>query len=755
MKFFKNITAESLRSNASIALIVIAAILVEVTSIIQYMYAQEGILRSVENRAQGELRIKSLKIQNVMNEIEVAVREMAWAVERDLDKPGSMVTITQRLLDDNKIIVGSAVAFEPNYYKKMGVQFAPYSYRVPEGRIISKQLGTNEYDYHHMEWYAVPMQTGKGHWSEPYFDKGGGEMMMSTYSQPICDKHGNRVAVLTADVSLDWLSKVINDGHNYASSLNLIVSRTGKIMAGPKEAHIMRTTLQQLTDGVMDTSSHQINRNMLAGKSGQGEVEGNNGDTYYVFYTPISLSHDKSYISANEEDDSGWSMAVICSDREIYQGLRNVLVNLNIMLLLGLTLMGFIVYRMAKSGKRLARISAEKEHYSSELRIASNIQHGMLPKEGPVISKRDDLDLYGSLIPAKEVGGDLYDFYVRDEKLFFCIGDVSGKGVPASLVMAVTRSLFRSVSAHEAMPGMIMAQVNNAMTEMNETNMFVTLFIGVLDLPTGRLRYSNAGHCPPMLINPDAKDNKVSLLPVTSNIPLGFMHEWRYNTQETTIDPPTAIFLYTDGLTEAEAEQHEQFGEKRMLDVAARIKSHYNTPYSEGVINQMHEAVETFVGDNEQTDDLTMLAIQYTKQHREMRLQRSITLPNDVETIPQLATFVEKVCIALDIDDYTTTQLNLAMEEAVVNVMEYAYPVGKKGNIHIEAQANEVRLKFTITDSGKAFDPTARKDVDTSLSAEERSIGGLGIHLVRQIMDSINYERIDDKNVLTLRKKLS
>jgi sigma-B regulation protein RsbU (phosphoserine phosphatase) len=161
------------------------------------------------------------------------------------------------------------------------------------------------------------------------------------------------------------------------------------------------------------------------------------------------------------------------------------------------------------------------------------------------------------------------------------------------------------------------------------------------------------------------------------------------------------------------------------------------------------------VGDNEQTDDLTMLAIQYTKQHREMRLQRSITLPNDVETIPQLATFVEKVCIALDIDDYTTTQLNLAMEEAVVNVMEYAYPVGKKGDINIEAEANEVRLKFTITDSGKAFDPTARKDVDTSLSAEERPIGGLGIHLIRQIMDSINYERIDDKNVLTLRKKLS
>jgi sigma-B regulation protein RsbU (phosphoserine phosphatase) len=168
----------------------------------------------------------------------------------------------------------------------------------------------------------------------------------------------------------------------------------------------------------------------------------------------------------------------------------------------------------------------------------------------------------------------------------------------------------------------------------------------------------------------------------------------------------------------------------------------------------MHEAVETFVGDNEQTDDLTMLAIQYTKQHREMRLQRSITLPNDVETIPQLATFVEKVCIALDIDDYTTTQLNLAMEEAVVNVMSYAYPAGTVGNVNIEAMANDNRLKFIVSDWGTPFDPTAEKEVDTTLSAEERPIGGLGIHLVRQIMDSINYERIDGKNVLTLRKKL-
>jgi sigma-B regulation protein RsbU (phosphoserine phosphatase) len=255
-----------------------------------------------------------------------------------------------------------------------------------------------------------------------------------------------------------------------------------------------------------------------------------------------------------------------------------------------------------------------------------------------------------------------------------------------------------------------------------------------------------------LLINPNSQE-KVTSLSVTPNIPLGFMQGWKYNNEETTINPPTTIFLYTDGLTEAEEKNHEQFGEQRMMQVAQSLNAKAGK-CAQTVISKMNDAVQKFVSGNEQTDDLTMLAIQYTKHHRDMRLLRNITLPNDVEAIAQLAAFVEKVCIALDIDDYTTTQINLAMEEAVVNVMNYAYPVGTVGNIDIEAHANDVRLKFTITDSGKPFDPTARKEVDTSLSADERPIGGLGIHLIRQIMDSINYERIDNKNILTLRKKL-
>ena len=220
------------------------------------------------------------------------------------------------------------------------------------------------------------------------------------------------------------------------------------------------------------------------------------------------------------------------------------------------------------------------------------------------------------------------------------------------------------------------------------------------------------------------------------------------------IAPQTTIFLYTDGLTEAENKQHELFGEDRLAAVAeACAKAQEQKP--QHLIERMTKAVQTYVGDAEQSDDLTMLAIQYTKSMRAEHMHRTITLPNDVQKVPELAQFVEEVCEEVGFDMATTMQLNLALEEAVVNVMNYAYPSGVTGNIDIDARANDVRLKFTISDSGSPFDPTAKEEVDTTLSAEERSIGGLGIHLIRQIMDSINYEYVDGKNVLTLRKRLN
>ena len=258
--------------------------------------------------------------------------------------------------------------------------------------------------------------------------------------------------------------------------------------------------------------------------------------------------------------------------------------------------------------------TAQKASIERDLHIASGIQMGMLPKDFPTYPDRDDVQIFASLVPAKEVGGDLFDFFFRDGKLFFCIGDVSGKGVPASLVMAVTRSVFRTVSAREPMPDDIVKIMNMALAEMNQSDMFVTLFVGVLELDSGRLLYCNAGHDAPLLIGAG-----VGELPCDSNIPIGIMPSWNYSLQEAQIYTGTTIFLYTDGLTEAMNANKEQFYMKRVNAVADEaLAQQQHEPRQ--IIERMSDAVHEFVGDAEQSDDLTMMAIQYiNKQSKEIK----------------------------------------------------------------------------------------------------------------------------------------
>jgi len=735
------------------------------------------------------MKVSNEKMNNVFSTVEVAVSNNTPEVEDNLYDDHRQYFAVEHLLKLNSNIMGAAVAYNPDYEPKKGQPFSPYAYRNGTD-IYTKQLNTPEYDYLHQEWYTKPLAEGKGTWSEPYIDEGGGEVGMITYSQPIINSKGEIYAIQTADIALHWLSELMceldsttkqnmfKDSESFPS-YSFIVSHKGTIVAYPYKAELSYKTLYEFLedhDGLEDANE------ILSSNNGYTTVVQNNTGTMYVlFYSSI--------------EHTGWTLVTIMPLKVILKPVGSIIGIFGILMLIGLIIVAVIcrsairrvtmpITQFADSADEIASgnlsvqlptiktkdemlrlhnsfatmqksliqqieetrsANEEKGRIESELNIARDIQMSMLPKTFPPFPDRNDIEIYGKQKPAKEVGGDLYDFYIRDEKLFFCIGDVSGKGVPASLVMAVTRTLFRTISFKEALPERIMFGINNAMASNNESNMFVTLFLGVLDLPTGRLRYSNAGHNAPMLIG-----QTIGLLPCAANVPLGVQTDWKFSQQETTIDLNTCIFLYTDGLTEAENAANEQFMEERMIEVA---KGMSHEPQQ--MIEQMFNAVHQFVGNAEQSDDLTMLAIQYTKPlEKDMKLQRSITLPNDIEKVPVLAEFVDEVCEIVGFDMSTTMGINLALEEAVVNVMSYAYQPGTMGNVNIEAIANETRLKFIISDWGTPFDPTAEKEVDTTLSAEERPIGGLGIHLVRQIMDSINYERIDGMNVLTLRKKL-
>ena len=221
---------------------------------------------------------------------------------------------------------------------------------------------------------------------------------------------------------------------------------------------------------------------------------------------------------------------------------------------------------LTKYVSELQETTARKVAMEQELKIASEIQMRMLPKSYPPFPERTDIDIYGEVVTAKEVGGDLFDFFIRDEKLFFSIGDVAGKGVPASLVMAVARSMFRSASMLNTSPKLIVESMNRSVCQSNDSYMFVTLLMGVLDMSTGRLSYTNAGHEPPVLVGSNTR-----FLPVESNIPLGLRPEWEYTEQEVTIIPGTTLFLYTDGFTEAETVDKKRYGRDRMFKEAIRL----------------------------------------------------------------------------------------------------------------------------------------------------------------------------------------
>lgn len=786
MSGIKNYVRRKLSIKVSLWVVFFAAIIFNVALGFLFYQAREAVREEAISKATQILKNTSIRVESILNRVEVASNMTMWLVQRHPDRADSMFVYSRGMLLNNPDFYNCSIAFEPYYFKDKGRYFSAYTKYIGDS-IRTIQGGNDNYQYFYMDWYLMAKLLDKPFWTEPYMDidvATNTSEMVTSYCQPLKNHQGEVIGVINTSLSLNWLSHTISAVKPFPNSYSIMIGRGGTYFVHPDSTKITRQTIFTQTLEHPDAALTALGHAMQRGEEGLKQMN-IDGKDCYVFYKPLG--------------QTGCSMAVVCPESDIFHGFDRLRNSVRAIVFVGLFLMLFFFIRVITSELQpLRRLAEEAETIASgqfdtqlpelqrideigqlsqsfgnmqqslvkyieelkdttiqkasierDLSIASDIQMGMLPKKFPTKEDRDDVQLYASLTPAKAVGGDLFDFYFRDEKLFFCIGDVSGKGVPASLFMAVTRSIFRTVSVHESMPDRIVTIMNRTIADMNKTNMFVTLFVGVLDLPTGRLHYCNAGHDAPLLVGAG-----VGELSCDANIPVGFMPQWKYTLQEAHIFTGTTIFLFTDGLTEAEDINHAQFQMERVHEVAGQALAQQMQEPKE-LIGSMAEAVHQFVGDAEQSDDLTMMAIQYIKQQHDVKLRKSIVLPNDVEEVSKLTAFVEEVCEAMGFDGALTAQLTLAIEEAVVNVMKYAYPPQKRGDVTIEAQSNDLRLKFTIIDSGMPFDPTVRAEVDTTLSAEDRPIGGLGIHLVRKIMDSINYERVDSLNVLTLRKKLN
>ena len=599
---------------------------------------EEAILRATQVVENSVLRLNS-----ILEDVEISADNLEWLVYRHLDEPESMMEYTRTTVQSNPVLSGCSISFEPNFFEGH-YYYSAYSGYIG-GNLETEQEGDEDYQYFYLDWYLQPKLLNQPCWTEPYSDweqddaEDRQTQRMVSYCKPLTTSDGY-IGSISLDVSLKWLSDNLSPVKPYPHSYSILVSRGGTFLVHPDPEKLFYQTI--FTEGLIDPKPEldELGKSMLGLEAGYRRME-IDGIRSYVFFTPLNAT--------------GWSMAIVCPESDIFgrfNRLRRFIIAIDILGLLLLFLSCFRVIRksmqplsdLARQAEDIAsghfdtvlpentqpdelgtlsrsfadmqsslvtymdeltRTTANKVRIEGELQIAQDIQMGMIPQVFPPFPERKDIDLYASMVPAREVGGDLYDYFIQGRRLYFCIGDVSGKGVPASLFMTVVLNLFRAAGKQGLLPAEIAHQINETLTDGNEQLMFVTMFIGAIDLQTGKLDFCNCGHNPPVILPPDGKP---VFLSCKANTAIGVLSDAVFEGEYVDGFKDTPLFLYTDGLNEAENPDHELFGSDRLLAVLGE-------PFTdaETVVKRMQDAISDHVAGADASDDLTMLCLEIKK----------------------------------------------------------------------------------------------------------------------------------------------
>lgn len=636
--------------------------------------------------------------------------------------------LLSQFLDANPHVCGIAIGFEPDVYPNMSSTYGMASYitNVGGGK-DTLNLGAI-HDYRLRTWYSNAATSNRSTWSSPFRETSIGKVV-TCFSVPLHGTDGRLIGVLGIDIDNEAFRNKCKEVAPYPRSEVAMLDSNFHFVAHSNPDFDLKS-IDEVIDydayNFFDETCLQAFRNH---ESGHFEIDRIGDNDALFYFTPINRT--------------GWTITIECPNNEIMDSITSMKRKTTTIAIVSIL---FMIVCFVWLFNRMQGVALAKASIDGELKIASGIQLDMLPKGYPAFPERDDIDVCGYICPAKSVGGDIYDYFIRDDKLYFAIGDVSGKGVPAALFMAVIHALIRNVTQHMSDPAHIIMALNDALAERNDHNMFCTMFIGVLDLNKGKLDYCNAGHCAPLLM---LKNGDVHPLDVAVNIALGVIEKFPYKGQTYSMQGGDGIFLYTDGVSEAENHEKVLYGDKAIVK---SLRFNPNSPNdtklnASGVIEMVINDLSKHVEDADQSDDITMLMVQFNK-HQENEV--CLHLTNDVVEVSQLTQWLENVGETFDVAQEQMFNINLAVEEAVVNVMSYAY--GEKTRMPIDIVARKLTdgLEITISDHGCAFDPTQVDAPDLTLSVEERPIGGLGIMLVRKLTRSVAYKREDDCNILTL-----
>ena len=602
-----------------------------------FYQSREAVRQEAISHAMQILDKTSLRVEGILNRVEVATGMTEWLVQRHPDKADSMFVYSRGMLLNNPDFYNCSIAFEPYYFKDKGLYFSAYSKHNGDS-IRTIQGGSENYQYFFADWYLMPTLLGHACWTEPYMDYDAPtntSEMVTSYCQAIKASDGSFIGVINTSLSLNWLSQTISAVKPYPNSYSIMIGRGGTYFVHSDSTKITRQTIFTQTLETPDTAMVSLGHAMQHGEEGMREMH-IDGEHCYVFYKPLGKT--------------GCSMAIVCPESDIFGGFDRLRRTVMAIVCVGLLLMLYffirIITRELSPLRRLAReaetiasgqfdtqlpnfertdeigqlsqsfgnmqqslvryieelkdTTAQKASIESELNVANSIQMSMLPN---VFPDRDGLDMYASMTPAKEVGGDLYGYLLKDDNLYFCLGDVSGKGVPASLFMAQVTRLFRTLANQQLSPSDICTHMNDALSgDENPTSMFVTLFVGMVDLVSGRLSFCNAGHNPPVI---GGGNHHGDFLEMKPNFPIGVLSGLEFEGEEIESIKGRALFIYTDGLNEAENREHEQFGDERLLDILRN--THFET--ARQVIETLAAEVEKHRDGADPNDDLTMMCL--------------------------------------------------------------------------------------------------------------------------------------------------
>ena len=751
----------SLAKRLTYRIMAVVLVMIAVITGIVYLSVREYMQEEAQERYLGILLKTHEETRRRLSDVYVATINNVDYIEHDLDDPEKAAGHVERIVSTNSKIASCGLLFQPDYYPEKGRCFVPFATRDSVGMVHVSRIDSIFPDYAEADWYQERMRQDNGDWTDPYFEnpavsKVGKTRLLNTFAIPIHDRQGHAVALLCSDMSLESMRKeimkdmrTVNEKYEKGRSHQsycFVIDRKGTYIIHPDSQSMLNKSYVEKVRETTDTQDDRIVSSMVKGDKGSAMVE-IDGVPSWIYY------HTIKYVD--------WTIVIVVPEDVIHHNGRMLNAIILLTVLIGLLAIWFFCRHSIE--EITSPVTAQQAAIERELKIAHDIQMAMLPglREKGKGESEKIFDLYASVTPALDVGGDLYDYYVRDNRLFFCIGDVSGKGMPAALMMAVMRAMFRSETRRAESAAELVDTMNRNLSEESTAGYFITMFVGILDLQTGHLDYCNAGHEAPIEIS------SLQPLNVKRNLPIGALPDWNYEGQEVQLNDGDMLFLYTDGLNEAKNTDGQQFGRKRVMQLVGE----HISDTARQLVEQMEAEIHRYMDGAPQSDDITLLALRWNDPRR-LQTETSMcpySMRASMDEIGGLQPYIEHVAKQAGIDDKEAKRLRLAVEEAVANIINHGRattititphlspltPQLSPFNSHLSTlNPQPSTLNLIIEDDGQPFDPTKAPATDLSVPPDQRPPGGLGIMLLHKMTDGLEYQRTDGHNILTLRKNI-